>query len=443
MYNFPKAEMSQNGFSAELTQAQKDFAYNLGRIDGANGVKGKEASLAKSVKKSSAKSTDKKGRVEYNGDEKNLTDRQRVSLKALKTVSESLGINIHLYESVLDENGKRVYTDSDGKKITANGWYDTRTGDIYIDINSGLNGEGVMLFTAAHELTHFIRQWSPAKFKVLADFLMGEYGKAGASVSGLVHAQMAKAKKQGRTLSYDAAYEEMIADSMTTMLSDGKVVEKLAKLAKKDKSLVEKIKEFIDKLVQDIKKAYAGIKPDTKEGQFVQEMIGSAEKLQELFYDALVSAGENYTGSERILNTADGTKYMARDFSEQVDEVLTGNFDRTNAVYVGETPQILQDVGLNGKLPMLTTARHLRNANKPKNSSKHQHGLTEMQLKSIPKKIKDPVMIMDSLNTNSNSVVVVTDMLDSDGAPVIITIMADEKGMYNSVEVDTNFVTSY
>ena len=272
---------------------------------------------------------------------------------------------------------------------------------------------------------------------------MGEYGKGGASVSGLVHAQMAKAKKQGRTLSYDAAYEEMIADSMTTMLSDGKVVEKLAKLAKKDKSLAEKIKEFIDKLVQDIKKAYVGIKPDTKEGQFVQEMIGSAEKLQELFYDALVSAGEIFTGSERILNTADGTKYMARDFSEQVDEVLTGNFDRTNAVYVGETPQILQDVGLNGKLPMLTTARHLRNANKPKNSSKHQHGLTEMQLKSIPKKIKDPVMIMDSLNTNSNSVVVVTDMLDSDGAPVIITIMADEKGMYNSVEVDTNFVTSY
>ena len=158
MYNFPKAEMSQNGFSAELTQAQKDFAYNLGRIDGANGVKGKEASLAKSVKKNGVKTTDKKGRVEYNGDEKNLTDRQRVSLKALKTVSESLGINIHLYESVLDENGKRVYTDSDGKKITANGWYDTRTGDIYIDINSGLNGEGVMLFTAAHELTHFIRQ---------------------------------------------------------------------------------------------------------------------------------------------------------------------------------------------------------------------------------------------------------------------------------------------
>ena len=147
---------------------------------------------------------------------------------------------------------------------------------------------------------------------------MGEYGKAGASVSGLVHAQMAKAKKQGRTLSYDAAYEEMIADSMTTMLSDGKVVEKLAKLAKKDKSLAEKIKEFIDKLVQDIKKAYVGIKPDTKEGQFVQEMIGSAEKLQELFYDALVHAGENYKdanvkeNSEKSL-IPDGIKLSERD----------------------------------------------------------------------------------------------------------------------------------
>jgi len=36
-----------------------------------------------------------------------------------------------------------------------------------------------MMFTVAHELTHFIRQWSPAKFRVLANFLFDYYGYKG------------------------------------------------------------------------------------------------------------------------------------------------------------------------------------------------------------------------------------------------------------------------
>ena len=135
-------------------------------------------------------------------------------------------------------------------------------------------------------------------------------------------------------------------------------------------------------------------------------------------------------------------KFSERDFSEQVDEVFAGTFERGNAVYVGKTPDILQQVGLNGKLPMLTTAKHILNATKPKDSWRHQHGLTEAQVKSLPEKIAAPVMVLDS-RTNAQSVIVVTDMLDPDGSPVVVTIMADGRGMYNNVEIDTNFVTSY
>lgn len=147
-----------------------------------------------------------------------------------------------------------------------------------------------------------------------------------------------------------------------------------------------------------------------------------------------LSAGE--------VKTAGDMKYSERGFGEQVDEVLAGTFGRGNAVYVGKTPDILQQVGLNGKLPMLTTAKHILNATKPKDSWHHQHGLTETQVKSLPEKIAAPVMVMDSL-TGSNSVVVVTDMVDPDGSPVVVTIKADGRGMYNNVEIDTNFVTSY
>ena len=135
-------------------------------------------------------------------------------------------------------------------------------------------------------------------------------------------------------------------------------------------------------------------------------------------------------------------RYSDRDFSSQVDDVLNGKFPRGNAVYVGTTPKILQDVGLNGNLPMLTTAKHIKKAVLPKDEKLHNHGLTVSQLKSIPEKIAHPVMIMDSL-TEANSVVVVTDMTDSNGDPIVVAVKSDGKGMYNNVEIVANFMLSY
>ena len=129
-------------------------------------------------------------------------------------------------------------------------------------------------------------------------------------------------------------------------------------------------------------------------------------------------------------------------FASQVDNVLNGSFPRGNAVYVGATPKILQDVGLNGKIPMLTTAKHIKKAVLPKDEKLHNHGLTVSQLKSIPEKIAHPVMIMDSL-TEANCVVVVTDMTDGNGDPIVVAVKADGKGMYNNVEIMANFMLSY
>jgi len=61
---------------------------------------------------------------------------------------------------------------------------------------------------------------------------MEQYGKQGQSVDELVQVQIRKAKSNGRTIDYDTAYEEVIADSMESMLTDGKVIEKLQQLYK-------------------------------------------------------------------------------------------------------------------------------------------------------------------------------------------------------------------
>lgn len=72
----------------------------------------------------------------------------------------------------------------------------------------------------AHELTHFIKDWSSVKYRALADALVKQYQKQGVSVSELVDNQIAKVKQNGRELSRQEAFDEVVADSMESMLTD-------------------------------------------------------------------------------------------------------------------------------------------------------------------------------------------------------------------------------
>lgn len=331
-YNFPMQEMSKNGFSALLDEATKKTAYDLGKTDAKYDV----SKMQEAVR--NAKVSYKVDKDTMSIDEaletKGLTNRQKASLKGLKALSDTLGTKIRIFVSKVDENGKR---------IGENGRYDPATGIMYIDLYAGAKGEGTLLFTAAHELTHFIKQWSPEKFKIFADFLMEKYGEKGVSVDVLVKAQINKAKNSKtnpRDLSYDEAYEEVIADSCEAMLADGDAISKIAELKAKDKSLWQKIKSFITNLVAKIKKAYEGLKPDSVEGQYVKKMLDSAERLKTLWSEALVEAGETYSEVQKALGegstmevnengeftvgqTADGTiLYNDRTYDEGGRETL-------------------------------------------------------------------------------------------------------------------------
>ena len=333
-YGFPVQEMSAKGFSAMLSESQKSLAYNLGKTDGKYKVESKQAKIAsigaiKSEKIASKGA--KKGKLHNTITPVN--ERQRTSLKTLGVLAEALGIDIYTFESPV----------VNGKRQGANGWFDPTDNSIHIDIYAGASGEGTMLFTAAHELTHFIREWSPAKFKVFADFLLEQYGKKGVSVDALVREQIEKAKRNGRDISYDTAYEEVIADSCEAMLADGDVVAKIAELKAKDKTLWQKIKDFLTKLVAKIKSAYEGMTPDSVEGRYVSEMLDVAERLKELWTESLVEASDNYTSAEKTLfdngiavdSKTDSASIMSvRDIlnSEQqqkVAEALATRFDVT------------------------------------------------------------------------------------------------------------------
>lgn len=336
-YSFPVAEMSRKGFSARLSEAQRHRAYELGRIDRETAVKKEQSNTDKKVEKAKKSTVSKTEKVAYNKYEgethiselktEGLTERQRDSINYLKPIYDAFGINVYFFESSV----------VDGKRVGENGYYNPADKSIHIDLFAGMNGEQTILFTAAHELTHLIKDLSASKFKVFADFLFEQYGKKGVPVDKLVADRFKKIKESNRYKDktdaqiYDIAYEEVVADACETMLTDSNAIEKIAQLKAKDKTLWQTIKDFIADLVTKIKNLYAGLKPNSVEANYVREMVDVAEQLQALWTDALVDAGKSYQAvkSESIKN-ANKTVFGEAEVSEGSQDTSIKNQLRDN-----------------------------------------------------------------------------------------------------------------
>lgn len=129
-----------------------------------------------------------------------------------------------------------------------------------------------------------------------------------------------------------------------------------------------------------------------------------------------------------------------KSFAEQVDASLNGTLPFYTNLKLGDTPEILLNVGLR-QLPMLYTQKHLKNAVAKRDDYKHTHGLSVEQIKGIPEKLKEPIMIYDSFSRNDSVVAVINDF-DSDSNPIIVSIKPDGRGRYEVEEIESNFVTS-
>lgn len=214
--------------------------------------------------------------------------RRAAAVKTANVLAGALGIDIVFYESQGDAN-------------KPNGYY--KNGVIYLDLDAGESGQGVTIYTMAHELTHYIREWSPAKYRVLADFLVEQYndtyrGNAeDLTINDLVAAQQEKAKRNNDTLTYDQAFEEFVADSLSGVLMSGKAIDRMIELRKRDATLYERMKSalrrYTNRVRRYLREGYEGIDPETQEGLAVAAVDGAMDKLELIFADAALQASNN------------------------------------------------------------------------------------------------------------------------------------------------------
>lgn len=154
-------------------------------------------------------------------------------------------------------------------------------------------------------------------------------------------------------------------------------------------------------------------------------------------------AQQNTTqGAERY---SVGSDVSMEQFAKQVDAVLDDNssFEESHLV-LGKTPDVLLNVGM-PDLPIYMTAKHVytiaNSSGKYAGKNVNYHGLGADLVKQLPEAIANPLLIAES-NTRSDSVVLLTKLVDKQNRPVIAAVKFDGKAFDKGIEVEANILSS-
>ena len=285
-FGFDTKDAEGTAFGRMETEA-REAAVKYGREGAEAETKAREE--AAKAKKKPAEQAGKKGEV-VRGEGLNiqkLSDEQYAAYKASEILSKVLGTDI-VIEASMDSVAGRV----------TNGFYNRSTNSIHININAMRDGKSVALYTLGHEVTHYIKEWSPAKYKILSDFVMG---KMGGDAKTLIDEKVSLLRgiKDYKDLTVaelnDLAAEDVVADGMELILTDGKVLEELAKT---DKRLWNKVKAWITNIISKIKKYYGELSGASKTAQVLKETMESLDEIERLFTEAVQEAGKRTRTAE-------------------------------------------------------------------------------------------------------------------------------------------------
>ena len=298
-YGFDASEDGDTAFGRMEPEA-REAAMKFGRETEETERKAAEEK-AKAKKKPAAQAGKKGTVVRGKGLEiKTLSDEQYAAYKAAEVLAEVLGTEIVIETAITDKKGR-----------TVNGYYDTKTNRLHVNINALRDGKNISLYTLGHEVTHYIKEWSPTKFEALADFVLDQMG---VDAETAVADKLASLKRLGIVTdtmtvaeANALAREELVAEGMELVLTDGKVLEELSKT---DKSLWEKIRDWFFDIIGQIRRSWQDLNQASKTARVLKETVESLEEIERLFTEGAREAGERTRTAGVEINPNDkGKKY--------------------------------------------------------------------------------------------------------------------------------------
>lgn len=262
---------------------------------------------------------------------RSLNKQQQTGMAAAKALAAA-GLHVEVYAS----------TEAERKAGKPNGVYRKADGSIAIDLNAGDNGQGAVAYALAHETTHFIKDYSPAKYEAYAQLIIAAAENKGISYDSLIARQMARLSEMeeykglSETELQDIAYDETIAEMSETILTDTDAANRLSQqIYKQDRTLWQKIKDFFTGLVEKLRSAYKDSDPDSDIGRMLKRAVQDNAEIAQAWAEAVSEAGENYQLQDgKKKNAREGVRYSLRGTTDGktvavVDEDILSNIDLT------------------------------------------------------------------------------------------------------------------
>lgn len=260
-----------------MNPRQYTYAYKLGEINSNRADSQRTRDVKRAAKKDgSRKNVDSKLEISRSAeiaaermtrDEKAHYEKQRGYGELASELFPGLKIVLHASEKTT-ENGQTVYRDMATHEVLENGWYDSSDGSLHLDINSGIDGDGIMAFTLSHELVHHIKVVSSTQFRELAKLLSDIYYLEGGSLES-----MAKARAKRDGIDFSVAFEESVAHSLERMLLDSDALEYLIRLRKKSGGLFKRMRGQVDEAYERAKQLrdeFENRSPESVEGRVLE-----------------------------------------------------------------------------------------------------------------------------------------------------------------------------
>lgn len=340
-YNFGLSGLNKTSLTGAetLTESQRETAYAMGRAKSSANAKSKQEKIndGKQSGNRHREGTVRGDGVKLADLRAHFNDKQNTAYRFLATFAKISGIDIVLYKSEADENGK--FTAPEGR-------FEHGENTIYIDINAGLENvkdvsslaNYTMLRTFSHEFTHFVEKWSPEQYNTLREFTFRYMDDNGKNVDSLIMDKMSL----DESLSYEEASREVAAEGFADILPQSDVVERLA--AEHEslyKSILRKMKEFVAR----IKAYFKGLRETTPEAQALKNGIKYADSIVKLWTDAGVDAVNSYNatfGEETSQSLRDNSPRMGakgradRGVISSYDNFTGEDADRTLDEYGGD-----------------------------------------------------------------------------------------------------------
>lgn len=347
---------------------------------------------------------------------RNLNKQQQTGMAAAKALAAA-GLHVEVYAS----------TEAERKAGKPNGIYRKADGSIAIDLNAGDNGQGAVAYALAHETTHFIQDYSPAKFETYAELIIAAAESKGISYDSLLARQLARLsemeeyKNLSETELQDIAYDETIAEMSETILTDTDAANRLSQqIYKQDRTLWQKIKDFFTGLVEKLRNAYRDSDPDSDIGRMLKRAVQDNAEIAQAWAEAVREAGENYQLQDGQKNNARGGELFSirntqsMSWEDQIRGALYGEktIRRNDTLVAGTVSDFLVNDGVSQK-PLAIPLSVLTKASSGKDIS---HSIKKGKLAKLDSGIKNAPLVI--VNPSRNAIVYVTDIKQG-GAPLL------------------------